>query len=424
MSKVNHPTRREFLKQAGVAFAVPYVITSKALGAADGTPPASERIVMGGIGLGSQGGNDQNDFLRRREVQYVAVCDVRQSVRESKRARVNQQYGNDDCLAYNDFRELVAREDIDAVHIATPDHWHALMVIEACRNGKDVYCQKPETLTIKEGRAMVQAARRYGCVVSGGSQRVMDDTGRLALRCWNGEFGVIKEACISCGPPSTQCYLPGVDSVDPDVDWDMWLGPAPWAPYHPYRMSGSYSINGTSWRSWRDYSGGGMTDWGAHRMGSIMFALDIMDQGPVEVIPPDGKDVRLLTYVFKNGLKINHTTNDGGLRAQNAQVMQGIAIIPNPDEPKEAKPMPQYKSAPGSGGRSSIHGDFLYCVRTREKPFRDIEYAHRTATCCHLGCIAYELNRPLKWDADKEEFPGDEEANRFLDRPKREPWII
>jgi hypothetical protein len=287
-----------------------------------------------------------------------------------------------------------------------------------------VYCQKPESLTIKEGRAMVQAARRYNCVVSGGSQRVMDDTGALARRCWNGEFGQIKEACIECGPPSTQCFLPGVEPVNPDVDWNLWLGPAPWAPYHPYRMDGNYSINGTSWRSWRDYSGGGLTDWGAHRMGSIMLALDLMDQGPVEVLPPDGKDVRLLTWVFKGGLKICHATNLRSASPDNAVSMQGIAIIPNPGVPKEAKPMPGYKSFPGGGGRSSIYGDFLYCVKTRERPFRDIEYAHRTATCCHLAGIAYELNRPLKWDAEKEEFPGDEEANRFLDRPKREPWII
>jgi hypothetical protein len=421
MSKFNHYTRRDFLKHTSAAIAVPYVITSNALGAADGTPPASERIVMGGIGLGGQGSGDQNSFLGNKDIQYVAVCDVRKTVRDSKVARVNQQNGNQDCKAYLDFRELLARKDIDAVHIATPDHWHALIAIEACRNGKDVYCQKPESLTVKEGRAMVEAARRYGCVVSGGSQRVMDDTGALARRCWNGEFGAIKEAYISCGPPSTQCYLPGED-VPPDLDWDMWLGPAPWAPYHPYRVSSNIAINGTSWRSWRDYSGGGMTDWGAHRMGSIMFALDIMDQGPVEVLPPDGKDVKLLTYVFKGGVKIHHVTADSGLNAPGAVVQQGISIIPNPGDPKEMKPMPGYKSA--GGGRGSIYGDFVYCVRTRERPFRDIEYAHRTATCCHLGGIAYELGRPLKWDAEKEEFPGDEEANRFLDRPKREPWII
>ncbi|MGD0383016.1 MAG: Gfo/Idh/MocA family oxidoreductase [Thermoguttaceae bacterium] len=406
MIKKNSTTRREFLKRAGLAAAAPYIISASALGQ-DGRPPASERIVMAGIGVGNQGGGDMGAFLRRREVQYVAVCDVKQSMRDRGKERVNKQYGNNDCAVYKDFRELLARKDIDAVHVATPDHWHAIITIEACRQGKDVYCQKPESLTIKEGRAMVQAARRYGCVVSGGSQRVLDDHGELAERCWNGDYGTIKEIYVNCGPPSTPCYLPG-KPVDSDVDWDMWLGPAPWAPYHPYRIGGSYSIDGKSWRSWCDYSGGGMTDWGAHRFGGAMFAAGIADQGPVEIIPPDGKDVKYLTYRFANGL----------LMCRNPDQKEGLSVVGTPGEKLPAKTMPRYK---GTGG---IYGDFLYCVRTREKPFRDIELAHRTATVCHLGIIAYNLNRPLKWDPDKEEFPGDAEANRFLDRAKREPWQL
>jgi hypothetical protein len=406
MSKTNSTTRREFLKRASLAAAAPYVISASALGQ-DERPPASERIVMAGIGLGNQGGGDMRVFLRRPEVQYVAVCDVKQSIRDRTKDQVNKRYGNTDCAVYKDFREVLARKDIDAVHIATPDHWHAIITIEACRNGKDVYCQKPESLTIREGRAMVQAARRYGRVVSGGSQRVLDDHGKLAQECWNGEHGTIKEIFVQCGPPSTLCYLPG-KPVDGDVDWDMWLGPAPWAPYHPYRIGSSYSIDGTSWRSWSDYSGGGMTDWGAHRFGGAMFAANVADQGPVEIIPPDGKDIKYLTYKFANGLLM--------YRAPDKK--EGLSVVGTPGETLPPKPMPKYK---GTGG---IYGDFLYCVGTREKPFRDIEFAHRTATVCHLGTIAYNLNRPLKWDPVKEVFPGDEEANRFLDRAKREPWQV
>jgi hypothetical protein len=409
MSKVNRTTRREFLKRASLAAAAPYVISASALGQ-DDQPPASERIVMAGIGVGNQGSGDMSNFLRSREVQYVAVCDVRQSFLDRAKDRVNKRYGNTDCAVYKDFRELLARKDIDAVHIATPDHWHAIITIEACRNGKDVYCQKPESLTIREGRAMVQAARRYGRVVSGGSQRVLDDHGKLAQSCWNGEYGTIKEISVQCGPPSTLCYLPG-KPVDSDVDWDMWLGPAPWAPYNPYRIGGSFSIDGTSWRSWRDYSGGGMTDWGAHRFGGAMFAAGVADQGPVEIIPPDGKDIKYLTYKFANGFVMNRVPD---LR----EGSQGLKVVGTPGETLPPKTMPKYK---GDGG---IHNDFLYCVGTREKPFRDIELAHRTATVCHLGTIAYDLNRPLKWDPIKEVFPGDEEANRFLDRAKREPWQL
>ncbi len=213
--------------------------------------------------------------------------------------------------------------------------------------------------------------------------------------------------------PSQPCNLKG-EPVPDDIDWDMWLGPAPWAPYHPYRVSGSYNIDGTSWRSWVDYSGGGMTDWGAHRFGGGMFAAGVYDTGPEEIIPPDGKEHKLLTFKFANGLKMYHAP--GHKNAQGAGAP--LDIIGTPGEKLPPKTMPRYK---GNGG---IYGDFIYSVRHREKPFRDIEFAHRTATVCHLGNIAYELKRPLKWDPVKEVFPGDEEANRYLDRAKREPWTL
>ena len=187
-----------------------------------------------------------------------------------------------DCKAYNDFRELLARTDIDAMHCATPDHWHAIVVIEACRHGKDVYCQKPETKTLREGPLMVAAARRYGRVVSGGSQRVLEDYRGVVNQCWSGEIGPIKSINVNVGPLSQPCYLGG-EPVPQGMDWDMWLGPAPWAPYHPYRCSGSYNINGTCWRSFSDYSGGGMTDWGAHHFGGAVFAIDCRELEPEEV---------------------------------------------------------------------------------------------------------------------------------------------
>ena len=299
-----HTSRRSLLK-ASAALAFPLVVPGSALGLAGaGRPAASERIVMGGIGIGNLGGGDMGAFLGRDDVQYVAVCDVKQQVRENGVRRINQRHGEDSGKAYNDFRELLARTDIDAVHVATPDHWHAIIVIEACRAGKDVYCQKPESLTIREGRAMVAAARRYGRVVSGGSQRVLEDFIQTVRQVWSGELGTLKEGYVNCGGPSKPCYL-GEEPVPAGVDWDMWLGPAPWAPYHRYRISGSFDIDGTSWRSWRDYSGGGMTDWGAHKFGGVMFAVNRMEEGPVEVIPPD-KDHKYLTYVFANGFKLYH----------------------------------------------------------------------------------------------------------------------
>ena len=270
MGNRHPPNRREFLQTTGAAIAVPYVITSSALGNAE-VPPASDRIVMGGIGIGSQGSNDQGDFLKR--------SDVRKSVRDKCKARIDGHYKNTDCTTYNDFRELLARPDIDAVHIATPDHWHAIIMIEACRNGKDVYCQKPETRTLREGPLMIDAARRYSRVASGGSQRVLEDYKQIVDRCWSGELGPIKSINVNVGPLSQQCNLPGEPQPD-DIDWDMWLGPAPWAPYNSKRCSGNYGLNGNSWRSYVDYSSGGMTDWGAHHFGGATFAVDVREMQP------------------------------------------------------------------------------------------------------------------------------------------------
>ncbi|MGA2032391.1 MAG: Gfo/Idh/MocA family oxidoreductase [Thermoguttaceae bacterium] len=400
------PSRREFLQTAAVAVAAPYVITSTALGA-DGRPPASERIVMGGIGIGNQGSGDQGAFLGRGDVQYVAVCDVRKSVREGSKGRVNNQYHNNDCKVYNDFRELLARKDIDAVHVATPDHWHAIVVIEACRNGKDVYCQKPETRTLREGPLMVQAARRYGRVVSGGSQRVLEDYRTIVNQCWDGQLGTIKSINVNVGPLSQLCNLPA-EPVSPDIDWDMWLGPAPWAPYNKARCDGNFGTGGGSWRSYVDYSGGGMTDWGAHHFGGATFAVDVREVQPVEVVYNDEKGNKYLTFRYANGLSIHH----------NHPGMGNLQVVGTPGEKRAPKPVPAYK---GQGG---IHGDFLQCVKTREKPFRDIELAANTVVLAHLGIIAYALQRSLKWDPAKQEFPGDEEANRFRDRARREPWLL
>jgi hypothetical protein len=399
-------TRREFLKTAGAAIAVPYVITSAALGN-DDRPPASDRIVMAGIGIGNMGRGDCEAFLGRGDVQYVAASDVRQGAREWAKARVDKHYQNGDCQTYNDFREILARSDIDAVHVATPDHWHAIMVIEACRNGKDVYCQKPETRTLREGPLMIAAARRYARVVSGGSQRVLEDYREIVNKCWGGELGTIKSINVNVGPLSQLCNLPA-EATPPDIDWDLWLGPAPWAPYNKARCDGNFSTAGNSWRSYIDYSGGGMTDWGAHHFGGATFAVDVREMQPTEIEYHDETEGKFLTFKYASGLVLHHNRpNTGNLHVEGT-----------PGETIAAKPMPTYK---GNGG---IYGDFIECVKTREKPFRDIELAINTVAVSHLGIIAYELQRSLKWDAARQEFPGDTEANRFLDRARREPWVL
>jgi hypothetical protein len=399
-------SRRSFLKKASF-LAAPLFVSAPALGQ-DGRPGPSERIVMATIGTGSQGTGDMGGFMSFPEVQMVAVCDVVPDHRLRAQERVNEKYGNKDCKVYSDFREVLARPDIDAVLIGTPDHWHALITIEACRQGKDIYCEKPESLTVREGRAMVEAVRRYGRVFSGGSQRVLGDYGDWPRTIWGGAIGTVKEVFVECGGPSGDCYLPE-QPIPPGLDWEMWLGPAPWRPYHVSLTKGGF-------RPFRDYSGGGMTDWGAHRFGAAMFATGQHLTGPTDIIPPD-KDHKYLTYVFPNGMRMYHggtsdityIGTDGELAPKKPK---------NLGRPVAASNMPTYK------GKGGIFGDFLHCVKTREKPFRDVEVAHRACTVCHLGNIAYWLKRPLKYDPVKEEILNDAEAARWLDRPKREPWSL
>ena len=401
-------TRRKFLSTTGTATAAigfPAIIPASALGNAD-RPAPSNRIVMGGIGVGNMGRGDHGAFLGKNDVQYVAICDVRKGAMNQGKAKTDAKYGNKDCKAYDDYRDILSRDDIDAVHIATPDHWHAQMIIEACRHGKDVFCQKPESLTLGEGSLMVETARRYGRVVSGGSQRVLQDYKGTVIRCWNGSYGKISSINVNVGPISKPCNLPP-ENVPGDMNWEMWLGPAPWAPYNSKRCSGSYSTSGNSWRSYIDYSGGGMTDWGAHHFGGATFAVDVRELQPQEAVLDEINGKKFVSLKYSNGIEITH--NKPGV---------GQMHVGRDNVQREGKEVPKYA---GSGG---ISGDFIECVKTRGKPFRDIEYAINTMAVPHLATIAYKLNRSLKWDSAKQEFIGDAEANRLRHRARREPWQI
>ena len=367
---------------------------------------------MGGIGMGGRGSGDLRSFMGHSELQVAAVCDVRKGARDGIKNHVDKHNDNSDCTAYNDFRELVVRDDIDAVVIGTPDHWHALIAIAAMKNGKDVFCEKPLSLTIKEGRAMVDVARRYSRVCSSGSQRVLGDYGKLARQVQKGELGQIHECFCDPGGPPRPCNLAGVEPIPDDIDWDLWLGPAPWAPYNPFRCSRAYGLGGKGFRTWKDYSGGMMTDWGGHKFGGAMFALGLDETGPTEIIPPDGEEYKYLTYKFECGIKIYRGGGGPSYKAAEGNV-PGLTWKP-----------PTHLLERDYRGTGGLPGDVLHCIKTRETPFRDVAFAHRVATVCHLGNICYELNRPLKWDPVKEEFPGDEEANRMTWRPMRAPWHL
>ncbi len=348
--------------------------------------------------------------MRDASIQVVGVCDVKHGDLASVKRSVEGKYGPG-VQATFDYRELLARNDIDIVLCGTPDHWHAQVTVDACKAGKDVYCEKPLSLTIREGRKMVEAARRYGRVFSCGSQRVIGDYGRLACAARSGKYGKILEAHASPGGPPRPCHLGGGPVPPNTIEWDRWLGPAPWVPYNSYRCGRAYGLGGKGFRTWYDYSGGMMTDWGGHKFGGAMHGMGVDHTGPTEVIPPGVEDNQYLMYKFANGMKLHV----GG--GQKYICEEGVAT-----------PQRTFKVPPGlrwySGGANSPIADLIHCVKTRKTPFRDVEFAHRVATVCHLGNIGYMLGRKLQWDPDKEDFVGDVEASRLVDRPRRGEWQI
>lgn len=425
-----HPvSRRRFLGSAAAvcagALGAPMVIPGSAFGG-DGPAP-SNRITLGFIGVGWKGfegcwGSLLQSFIREPGTQVLGVCDVDDRYLKRAKTYVDEFYGNQDCATFRDFRDLIARADVDAVVIATPDHWHAVMTTWACREGKDVYCEKPLSLTVREARAMVDAARRFVRVVQTGSQSRTNANIRAACQ-WirEGRLGKVREVYASAGGPSVPCPLPA-QPVPDYLDWDLWLGPAPWRPYHG-------GIHPGMFRMYRDYSGGGMTDWGAHHFDIAQWALGMDDSGPVEVLPPDGKDRPLLTFKYADGTLLYH---------RNANPFVGVDFIGTEGKANLCGVSGQVKFDPptlGSQVQAAVVGsdllsnrghaaDFLECVRTRGKPAADVEIGCRTVTVCHIGNIAYALKRPLKWNPATETFEGDDEANRYLERGHREPWHV
>jgi predicted dehydrogenase len=315
------------------------------------------------------------------------------------------------------------------VSIATPDHWHAIPTIEACRRGKDVHIEKPLSLTIREGRAMVEAARRYERVVQTGSEARSQASCRFACELVrNGRIGRVREVYVGgVGGPSSMTVLPA-EPVPPHFDWDMWLGPAPWRPYNK-------GYHPRSWRGYYDFSGGGLTDWGAHHFDLAQWALGMDSTGPVEIIPPDGKKHKFLTFIYANGVRMYHVLNGQpdvemlsavtiiGTEGRVGLRYGGIERTDPPSLMKEVfRPDEVHLHQCPPGGHEA--GDFLTSVRNRSRPGADVEIGHRSICVSHLAHIAYRLGRPLRWDPVKEEFPGDEEANRQCARAMREPWRL
>jgi len=429
--------RRGFLKRtalaAGAAAGFPYIVPGSALGR-DGTIAPSNRITLGFIGIGKMAKGHLGSFLNDRGVQVLAICDVERVRREAQAKRAEEFYAHREgassyrgCETYHDFRDLCARKDIDAVLVATPNHWHALAVIEAARNGKDLYCEKPLARAIGETQAMVKAVRRYGRILQVGSQQRSDTAFRTACELVrNGRIGKVHTVYVNVGGPPEEDYFPA-EPVPDGLDWDFWLGPCPWRPYSSVLAPPESYDGWARWRYYRPYAGSGMTDFGAHHYDIAQWGLGTDDTGPVEVHYPDGKEYTRLTYVYANGIKMIHGGGVDGSAVQWIGEDGWVAV--NRGQFLETEPAHLKHEVIGPNEirlyNSPNHkNNWLECVRNRQEPICPVEIGHHTATVCHIGNIAYRLKRSLRWDPDQEVFVNDAEANRLLSFPMREPWQI
>ena len=407
---------------------LPYLIPSSALGK-DGSVAPSNRIVIGVIGTGGQGTSDLRGFLNKDEVQVVAVCDVDTNHRNQARDRVNTKYGNRDCATYNDFREVIGRSDIDAVLLALPDQWHAIIAIMAARAGKDIHAQKPLAYNIAEGRAIVDAVKQYGVVWQTGSQQRSDRRFRFACELVrNGRIGEV--GTVKVGLPNLNS-IHGNDTqpapVPSGFDYDMWLGPAPWAPYNPGRCHWNFR-----WIS--DYSGGQITDWAGHHCDIAQWGMGTELTSPVEiegtgVFPRTGLHDTVENYRFTGKYAEGFTMIVAGAFSRGVRFEGSDGWIFVNRSKIDAHPKSLLNSAIGPDEihlyKSDDHKqNFLDCVRTRSRTVAPVEVAHRSIMIGHLGVIALKLGRKVKWDPGKERFINDPEADRLLSRPMRSPWHL
>jgi predicted dehydrogenase len=429
--------RRQFLKNsaeaaAGVA-AFPYIVRSAALGQEG--PAASERIVIGSIGVGGQGTGNMRAFLSHKEAQVVAVCDVVEDRRQKAKDIVDKHYGDKGCTAYNDFREVLARKDIDAVVITTQDHWHAIIAVAAARAGKDMYCEKPLGVSVAESQAIRDAVRRYGRIFQTGTQQRSDRKFRFACElAINGYIGKIHTVKVGApGPEYKRTYLkpPTEEPIPPGLDYDMYIGPAAMKPYNSGRLA---------WPDWYliwDYSAGFIVNWGVHHLDIANWGCPAVTSQPFELefkgsYRNDGLTDNINDwqgqFTYASGLKM--TYSDTGNPNKIGCTFEGdkgwvyvdrAGIWAEPASLLDVKLKPDEIHLHES---TSHHSDFLQCVRSRRDPVSDVEAGHKASYLGLIAEIAVRLNRKLKWDPVAEKFIDDDQANRLLARPLRSPWHL
>ncbi len=430
MSKMN---RRNFIGKTAAGAAAVTIIPRHVLGG-NGFVAASDRVNLGYIGHGKQIYTLLKNIGGCKETVAVAGSDVFESKMKTflKAAKKNNADKGIKTKVdgYHYYRELLDRSDIDAVVIATPDHWHAQIVVDAAKAGKDIYCEKPMALTVAEGRAMVNATRKYDRVFqTGNMQRSWRDFRHAVELVRNGYIGEVTEINVSVGEPIKQCDLPTED-VPKGLDWNEWIGPSLYRGYNKILApTDAHKDPWAWWRGYRNFGGGLITDWGAHMFDIAQWALDMDESGPVELLPPEiPAQSHGLTMVYDNGVRVNHKL--WGKKGDNNAVQiigtEGrievsrsfLRTFPNKNLAKA-----DMKETDKRVYFSDNHyQDWIDAMKNRTRPISDVETGHRTATVCNVVNIAYELQRPLKWNPEKEEFTGDRGANMMVDRAYRGKW--
>jgi len=441
--------RRQFLKHsaafAGV-FGCPVIVPSSVLGQARPGVP-SNRVVLGCIGLGIQGMGNMRAFRGNPEVQVVAVCDVHENQRSQAKRAVDEAYGNGDCAAYKDSRELMVRKDIDAVQITTPDHWHPLVALEAARQRKHMYCEKPIGWSVRAAQAVQKAVQESGVVFQFGTQQRSGGKFRLACELVrNGKIGQLKTILVGV-PGSWTCPSQPTEPVPKELDYDLWLGPAPLAPYcyqrcRPWTEKEGWSI----WYCISDYCMGMIGNWGVHHLDIAQWGNGTDLSGPVEIEGTGTVPQGMLTDAatrwqvenrYANGVTLVHMDDETSRKhpLQQGGHGHGVMFIGTEGwvhvdrERMDAQPKSLLKAAIGPNEvhlfkSDNHHANFIDAVKGRSKPAAPIDIAVRSDALCHLQQMAIKLKRRLRWDPAQEVFVGDDEANRMLDRPMRAPWKL
>ncbi len=419
-------SRRKFIQKTAFICGIPQIIKASALGM-NGAISANSRLNMGCIGVGGQGTRQmaggiwapEGGFISQPSVKVIAVCDANKNNVERAKKIVDQRYNNSDCAVYRDFRELLARKDIDLVLIATGERWHPYLGAYAARLGKDIYSEKPVSLTVYEARVLANTVKQYGVIYQIGTQQRSMNNFRFACELVrNGYIGEIKTVAADVTGGIGHCDLPA-EPVPDWLDWDLWLGPAPWRPYNSRIVGG--------WMAYFDYSGGDMTNWGAHVFDIVQWGLGMDDSGPSDVIPPDGQKFKHLTYIYPGNIVVERKSIPGMSKGIMFVGTKGVVKVSREVFETEPTSLMKVKIKPNEihlHYSTNHHTDFLNSVKTRTRNASDAEVACHSITVSHIGNIAEQLGRPLKWDAANEKFINDDEANKMLARPMRAPWVL